>query len=146
MNEVAPIQQPQQFIGSSALTIELAKMLALVAPITMTVEQQELWLRAAADALEGIRTDEVEHVSAEVRRSVTRPSQIVPEISKLVAENRARASRMRAIPSTPLPMPAPRLPAPPMTEEEIARLPKWLKGIGLRSGLLVEHDGKLVER
>lgn len=65
-------------------------MLALIAPVTMTVEQQELWLRAAVDALKDIRAEEVEAVSYEVRRSVTRPNQIVPEIAKLVSERRAR--------------------------------------------------------
>lgn len=68
-------------------------MLALVAPISMSAEQQELWLRAAADSLEDIRPTEVRDISAELRRSVTRPAQIVPEIAKLVAEKRSRSSR-----------------------------------------------------
>lgn len=66
-------------------------MLALVAPTSMTTDQQELWLRAAADALEDIRPQEVAAISAEVRRSVTRPNQIVPEIAKLVHERRRRS-------------------------------------------------------
>jgi hypothetical protein len=44
------------------------------------------------DALEGIRADEVAAVSTELRRSVTRPAQIVPEVAKLVAAKRARSS------------------------------------------------------
>jgi hypothetical protein len=95
MTELTPIQPPKLSIAYSAtaeLTVELAKVLALVAPISMTTEQQELWLRAAADALDGIRGNEVHAISAELRRSVTRHSQIVPEIAKLVSEKRARSS------------------------------------------------------
>ena len=72
-------------------------MLALVAPSSMTADQQELWLCAAVDALQGIRASEVRSVSAEVRRSVTRHNQIVPEIARLVAEDRSRQSRIREI-------------------------------------------------
>ena len=49
-----------------------------------------VWLQAAVDALEGIRAAEVSAISAELRRTVTRPSQIVPEIARLVAEKRKR--------------------------------------------------------
>jgi hypothetical protein len=80
--------------------LELAKSLKLVAPITMSADAQMVWLQAAVDALDGIRAEEVHAVSAELRRSVTRPSQIVPEISKLVAEKRARANRSEA-PASP---------------------------------------------
>jgi hypothetical protein len=85
------IRQPSQFSGSrehSALTVELAKILGLVAPVSMSADQQTLWLASAVDALEGIRASEVEVVSAEIRRSVTRTSQIVPEIARLVADRR----------------------------------------------------------
>jgi hypothetical protein len=74
----------------SALMLELAKSLKLVAPITMSADAQMVWLQAAVDALEGIRADEVASISAELRRSVTRPSQIVPEIAKLVHAKRQR--------------------------------------------------------
>lgn len=70
-------------------------MLGLVAPVTMSADQQTLWLASAVDALNGIRYGEVEAVSMEVRRSVTRPSQIVPEVSRLVAERRAAQSRAK---------------------------------------------------
>lgn len=93
MTDLTPIPPQRLSIAYSAtaeMTIELAKMLALVAPISMTVEQQELWLRAAVDSLEDIRPQEVVAISAELRRSVTRPSQIVPEIARLVAEKRKR--------------------------------------------------------
>jgi hypothetical protein len=70
--------------------LELAKMLKLVAPISMTADAQLVWLQAAIDALEGIQAHEVAAVSAELRRSVTRPSQIVPEIAKLVDQKRKR--------------------------------------------------------
>jgi hypothetical protein len=65
-------------------------MLSLTAPITMSADQQTLWLASAVDALQDIRGDEVAAVSAEIRRTVTRPSQIVPEIARLVAERRNR--------------------------------------------------------
>lgn len=82
-------------------------MLSLVAPITMSSDQQEIWLRAAVDSLQDIRHDEVASVSLEVRRTVTRPSQIVPEIAKLVSEKRARHARIRDLepPKDALPPP-----------------------------------------
>jgi hypothetical protein len=67
-------------------------MLGLVAPVTMTVDQQSLWIVSAVDALQGIRAAEVEAISMEVRRSVNRPSQIVPKIAELVAARRAHKS------------------------------------------------------
>lgn len=96
MNDLT-IQQPSQSSGSqerSALTTELAKMLGLVAPVTMSADQQTLWLASAVEALSGIRASEVIDVSFEVRRTVTRPSQIVPEIARLVSEKRARHRRI----------------------------------------------------
>ena len=83
-------------------------MLALVAPVTMSEDQQTAWLAAAVDSLQDIRASEVAEVSLEVRRSVTRPSQIVPEIAKLVASHRASRSRVREIehlPEDALPQP-----------------------------------------
>jgi hypothetical protein len=118
-------------------------MLALVAPSTMSAEQQTLWLAAAVDSLEDIRADEVHKVSAEVRRSVQRHNQIVPKLAELVARNRAANSQR--IPGPPLPEPPPRLPAPPMSQEEIDRMPKWMKEMGLRVGFLKRDGNKLVE-
>jgi len=54
------------------------------------------WIASAVDALEGIRADEVQAISVELRRSVTRHSQIVPEISRLVAERRSRSQHATA--------------------------------------------------
>lgn len=79
--------------------LELAKCLKLVAPISMMADAQMVWLQAAVDALEGIRPDEVLAVSVELRRSVTRPSQIVPEIARLVSLKRAKASQSIGGPS-----------------------------------------------
>ena len=76
------------------MAIELAKMLTLVAPVTMSTEQQEIWLRAAIDSLDGIRPREVIAVSQEVRANVIRHSQIIPKIRELVAANRARETRI----------------------------------------------------
>lgn len=82
--------------SSALLRIELAKMLGLVAPVTMSAEQSAIWIASAEDALNDIRANEVAEVSAEVRRTVTRPSQIVPEIAKLVAQRRnERSNRIR---------------------------------------------------
>jgi hypothetical protein len=92
MNDLA-IHSPSQS-NASPLTIELAKMLGLVAPVTMSADQCTVWLASAEDALKGIRANEVTAVSMEVRRTVTRPSQIVPEIAKLVAERRSEQSRL----------------------------------------------------
>jgi hypothetical protein len=77
----------------SALALELAKCLKLVAPVSMDSDAQLAWIASAVDALEGIRAEEVKAVSAELRRSVTRHNQIVPEVAKLVAEKRSRANR-----------------------------------------------------
>ena len=101
MNELTRIQPRQPSEGyrmqseAEALSTDLAKMLGLVAPITMSADQQALWIASAVDALRDIRASEVAEISMEVRRTVTRPSQIVPEIAKLVAERRARESRIR---------------------------------------------------
>jgi hypothetical protein len=111
----------------------------------MTSEQQEIWLRAAIDALEDIRPDEIQAISAEVRRSVTRHNQIVPEIAKLVHARRAERCRAMYVPSGPPPEPTPRLPPPPLTTAEIERMPKWLRDMGLRVGFLKREDGRLVE-
>jgi hypothetical protein len=73
--------------------MELAKALTLVAPTSMTAEQHELWLRAALDSLQDIRGAEVQAISQELRRTVTRPNQIVPEIARLVNEKRQRANQ-----------------------------------------------------
>jgi hypothetical protein len=83
-----------------ALAAELTKMLQLVAPQSMSGEDRAAWTLAALDALEDIRADEVRAISAELRRSVTRHNQIVPEIARLVSEKRARAQRFEA-PASP---------------------------------------------
>jgi hypothetical protein len=75
----------------SALALELAKSLKLVAPVSMDSDAQLAWIASAVDALEGIQAHEVAAISAELRRSVTRHSQIVPEIAKLVAQKRSRS-------------------------------------------------------
>lgn len=113
-------------------------MLSLVAPITMSSEQQELWLRAAADSLRDIWPDEVAEVSLEVRRSVTRPSQIVPEIAKLVAERRSRRSRINEI--APLEKTLPPPPkhvldrrGEPMSEADTAELNRVLESMGAKA-------------
>lgn len=93
--QIAPIQPPSPSTGymhTSGLSIEVAKCLKLVAPASMNADAQLSWIASAVDSLEDIRVDEVRAVSAEVRRSVTRPAQIVPEIARLVAQKRARLS------------------------------------------------------
>lgn len=135
--------QPHQRFSGSSLPVELAKMLALVAPSSMTTEQQELWLRAAVDALDGIRADEVAHVSAEVRRTVVRHNQIVPEIAKLVAARRAERLRAPGLPALP-PLPS-RQPGPALDADEIRAMPNWLKSMGLRVGFLKRDGDRLVD-
>jgi hypothetical protein len=89
-NDLIETQPQSQSSAFSALMLELAKCLKLVAPITMSADAQMVWLQAAVDALEGIQAHEVKAISAELRRSVTRVAQIVPEIAKLVHERRKR--------------------------------------------------------
>jgi hypothetical protein len=76
----------------SALALEVAKCLKLVAPASMDSAAQLAWIASAVDALEDIRADEVRAISAELRRSVTRAAQIVPEIARLVSEKRKWSS------------------------------------------------------
>lgn len=96
-----PPSLPSAIISSSsamsALALEVAKCLKLVAPVSMDSAAQLAWIASAVDALEDIRADEVRAISAELRRSVTRHNQIVPEIAKLVSEKRARASRLSSV-------------------------------------------------
>jgi hypothetical protein len=84
----------------SGLSVELAKCLKLVAPVSMMADAQLSWIASAIDALEGIRAAEVAAISAELRRTVTRPAQIVPEIARMVAERRARLAKSTNAPST----------------------------------------------
>lgn len=110
-------------------------MLGLVAPVTMSADQQTLWLASAVDALNGIRANEVIGISAEVRRTVTRPSQIVPEVARLVAEQRARQSRIREmeqplLPGPPLKIDVMSRRGQPMSEEDTAELNERLESLG----------------
>lgn len=75
------------------LGLLLANCLQLVVPASMTTDDRAAWILSAVDALEGIRPDEIESVSAELRRKVKRHTEIVPEIANLVAEKRARSNR-----------------------------------------------------
>jgi hypothetical protein len=81
-----------------AIRVELAKCLQLVVPASMTADDRAAWIMAASEALEGITAQEVAAVSQEIRRSVMRPSQIVPEISKRVYERRASRNRFQGEP------------------------------------------------
>ncbi len=139
---VIPLQSPSKF-SPARLHTELAKMLKLVAPISMSAEAQAVWIAAAADALEDIRAAEVVAVSQELRRTVTRPSQIVPEIAKLVAERRAKASaRIQPLPVQFIPPPRPN---PPLTIAELDAMMPLVRTKGLNSGFLKYESGVLVE-
>jgi hypothetical protein len=84
-------------------------MLGLVAPVTMSADQQTLWLASAVETLSDATAEEVLAVSVAVRQTVTRPSQIVPEVTRLVVELRneraeqRRREHMRSIPIGPPP-------------------------------------------
>lgn len=99
MNALTPSSRPSASFNSSpeasALALELAKILKLVAPVSMSEADHLSWLASAVDALDGIRASEVAAVSVEIRRKVTRPSQIVPAVAGLVADQRALSARMR---------------------------------------------------
>lgn len=100
MTEVTQTQPTQHLSPypaseAQALAAEVAKCLKLVAPAGMNAEQQTVWLHTAVDALEDIRPTEVAAISTELRRMVTRPAQIVPEIARLVAEKRRRSTTTR---------------------------------------------------
>lgn len=145
----------------------------------MGSDDQASWILAAVDALEDIRPTEVAAISAELRRSVTRPAQIVPEISRLVDERRKRyrqsseqgpVSREWAIDQEAmqrrakarnrdeieaawswerqaridagLPVPPKQ---PPLSREELAKLPAHIANLGLAYGFLERRDGQLTE-
>ena len=95
---MVPTPQPTPY--GSSVRLELAKALKLVAPSTMSAESQATWLLAAEEALEDISASEIAAVSMEIRRSVTRPAQIVPEIARLVSERRHRTVDVAA-PASP---------------------------------------------
>ena len=127
-------------------------MLALVAPSSMTAEQQTMWLAAAVDALEDIRAEEVAVVSAEIRRSATRHNQIVPAIAEKVAGLRKRRQHDREmaayredLASRPPPPPPEEKPYKPLTADEIERMPKWLRDTGLRVGFLRRDGNRIVD-
>jgi hypothetical protein len=122
----------------------VAKCLKLVAPAAMDANQQTAWLASAVDALVDIRANEISAISVELRRKVSRPAQIVPEIANLVAQRRERSSR--SIDLTPVKtLEVPREPSPPLSAQEIEGMPKWLRDIGLRVGFLTKRDGRLVD-
>lgn len=106
----------------------------------MSTEQQELWLRAAADALVDIRPSEVAAISAESRRTVTRPSQIVPEIAKLVAEKRKRPAYSETVPENhefQIDMEAQRRRGIARTQAEIEDAWAWERSERIKVGLRV---------
>jgi hypothetical protein len=90
------------YSDGSEMALLLGRILTLVAPASMTAEQQEVWLIAALDALQGIRADEVRAIILELQRTVQRPNQIVPEIARLVSEKRARTSLSSRQPASQL--------------------------------------------
>jgi hypothetical protein len=151
---VTPPDQPLQGYRTrseaEALSTELAKMLGLVAPVTMSPDQQTLWLASAIDALRDIRASEVSEVSMEVRRTVTRPSQIVPEIAKLVSEKRSRSSRMRQLDTPLIEGPRPKRNVmehrgEPMSEEETEELNGILEKLGAIARYRSDGSRYLVE-
>jgi hypothetical protein len=116
----------------------------------MGADAQTLWLAAAVDALTDIRASEVEAVSAEVRRSVTRPGQIVPEIARLVGERRARESRMRELSRPALEAPR-RIPVmdrrgQPMSEDDTAELNAILERLGATARYCKDGSRYMIEK
>jgi hypothetical protein len=112
----------------------------------MTADQQTNWLASAVDALTDIRPGEVQEVSHEVRRKVTRHMQIIPAIADAVAELRKRkAESARYANSKPLPPPPERVDRGPLSPDEISRMPSWLKQMGMRVGFLEKRGGQLVD-
>jgi hypothetical protein len=120
-------------------------MLGLVAPVTMSADQQTLWLASAVESLQGISHDEVHHVSLEVRRTVTRPSQIVPEIARLVSERRAHQRfisehEQKALPGPPFKPHIADRDRSKFKPEDWAELNQWLESQG--SNVRYGSDGK----
>jgi hypothetical protein len=157
MNDLTPIRPEPPYdefrmrSEAESLSAELAKMLSLVAPVTMSSDQQALWIVSAVDALKDIRASEVAEISAEVRRSVTRPSQIVPEIAKLVAVRRERrAGQIRSerpmIEGPPPPRDVMAHRGEPMTEEETAELNGILEKLGATARYRMDGSRYFPER
>jgi hypothetical protein len=120
-------------------------MLALVAPITMSGDQQTMWISSAVDALDDIRLNEVLAVSLEVRRFATRPSQIVPEIARRVSERRAHQRfisehEQKALPGPPVKRHIADRERHNFKPEDWAELNEWLESQG--SKVRYGSDGK----
>lgn len=79
-------------LPTSPIAVTLAEMLAIVAPTSMSIDQQTVFLQAALKALDslGINAEEVAAVAPQVIAKVVRHQQIVHEISDAVHEKRAR--------------------------------------------------------
>jgi len=71
-------------------------MLAIVAPTSMSIDQQTVFLQAALKALDslGINAEEVAFVAPQVIAKVVRHQQIIHEISEAVSAKRARNQRI----------------------------------------------------
>jgi hypothetical protein len=93
------------------------------------------------DALEGIRSDEVHAISAEIRRKITRPAQIVPEIANLVASRRAQSCRPvvseKSAAEVRITAEARDMRAKAMTAVEIEAAHRWERQARLAAGLPV---------
>jgi hypothetical protein len=158
MTDLTPIQPPKLSIAYSAtaeLTVELAKVLALVAPISMTTEQQELWLarcrrRAGRDSRQRgprnlCRASAIGHSSAPLSREW--------EINREAALRRAKArgreelntiwewERQARIDAGLHVDPRPE----PLTRDELDHLRPDIRKLGLNSGFLEYRGGRLCE-
>lgn len=110
--------------------------LALVRPVGMTDAEAGEFLTVAAAEVAEYPADILAAAARHVRRTVTRPGEIVPALvahCNSAALIRSFRERRRAEPPTP----APRPPAPPLTQRDVDRLPPYLKRIGLACGALV---------
>jgi hypothetical protein len=133
-----PSQGFRSISETDLLSTELAKMLKLVAPAAMSADQQAMWLASAVEALEGIRAGEVQHVAAEIKRSITHHAKIVPEIARLVDDRRKRSARnSNALAEMLITEEAQKRRGRARNQDEVEAAWKWERDERLRAGLHV---------
>jgi len=151
-----PTRSPPQSEGYSpternAKTSAIAKALGLVRPSNMSEEGARLFIASALETLEGISAAEIEVVILEVRRAVTRPAQIVPEICRLVSERRKSHRQSReydtlALPGPPVKRDVMDRRGQPMSQEDTDELNKRLEWSGATARYRVDGSRYLVEK
>jgi len=119
----------------------------------MTEDDRMAWIASAAEVMDGngIRIDEIEKVSLEVRSAVSHYNRIVPMICELVSERRKSHRQSReydslALPGPPLKRDVMDRRGEPMSQEDTDELNKRLEWSGATARYRVDGSRYLVEK